>query len=63
MIYDKEFLRELDKTHNKTIYSRITSLTFDEQPISTIEGRITAGSINVDGASAVRRIVPRLPGS
>ena len=55
MIYDKEFLRELDKTHNKTIYSRITSLTFDEQPISTIEGRITAGSINVDGASAVRR--------
>lgn len=55
MIYDKEFLRELDKTHHKTIYSRVTSLTFNEQPISTIEGRITAGSINVDGASAVRR--------
>jgi hypothetical protein len=30
-------------------------LTFAETPIETIEGRITAGSINVDGDSAVRR--------
>jgi hypothetical protein len=55
MIYDKDFLLELDKTKNKIIYARITALTFDERPIETIEGRITQGSINVDGAAAVRR--------
>lgn len=55
MIYDKEFLLRLDKTKNKTIYARITSLTFDERPVEMIEGRITQGSINVDGSSAVRR--------
>lgn len=55
MFYDREFLLKLDKTKNKIIYARITALTFDEQPIETIEGRITQGSINVDGKSAVRR--------
>jgi hypothetical protein len=55
MFYDKDFLLQLDKTKNKTIYARITALTFNEQPIETIEGRITQGSINVDGNSAVRR--------
>ena len=55
MIYDKDFLLQLDKTKNKVIYARITALTFDERPIETIEGKITQGSINVDGASAVRR--------
>jgi hypothetical protein len=55
MFYDRDFLLELDKTKNKTIYAKVTSLTFDESPISTIEGRVTQGSINLDGASAVRR--------
>ena len=53
--YDQEFLRKLDKEKNKTIYARITSLTFEETPTETIEGRITSGSINLDGASANRR--------
>ncbi len=55
MFYDRDFLSELDRTKNKTIYAKVTSLTFDESPISTIEGRVTQGSINLDGASAVRR--------
>ena len=55
LLYDKEFLKKLDKNKNKTIYARITSLQFDETPIETIEGRVTSGSINIDGASAVRR--------
>ena len=49
------FLLQLDKVKNKEIYGRVTALTFAETPIETIEGRITAGSINVDGASVVRR--------
>jgi hypothetical protein len=55
MIYDKNFLLQLDKEKNKIIHARITALTFDEQPIESIEGRVTQGSISVDGDSAVRR--------
>lgn len=55
MLYNKEFLLELDKQKNKIIYGRIAALNFQESPIETIEGRVTQGSINIDGASAVRR--------
>ena len=55
MLYDKEFLLKLDKCKNKIIYARITALNFDESPIEMIEGRVTGGSINIDGSSAVRR--------
>lgn len=55
MLYDKEFLLKLDKCRDKTIYARITALKFDESPVEYIEGRITGGSINLDGASALRR--------
>lgn len=51
----KDFLLELDKHRNKVIYARITSLKFDETPRESIEGRVTQGSINLDGASALRR--------
>lgn len=55
MLYDKNFLQELDKHTNKTIYARITALSIDEFPIDQIEGRVSQGSINIDGSSAVRR--------
>ena len=55
MLYDKDFLLKLDKNRNKTIYARITALQFNESPIEYVEGRVTQGSINIDGASAVRR--------
>jgi hypothetical protein len=50
-----DFLLELDQYRNKVVYARITSLTFDELPREYIEGRVTQGSINLDGASALRR--------
>lgn len=52
---DIEFLKELHSQKNRTLYARVISLNFDEQPIEEIQGKITTGSINVDGASAVRR--------
>ena len=55
VLLDKEFLKELDNFNSREIYARITALTSNELPIEMIEGRITGGSINIDGASAVRR--------
>ena len=55
MLYDKNFLLKLDSYHHKVIYARVTALTFQENPIEYIEGRVTGGSISIDGASAVRR--------
>ena len=55
MQYDKDFLLELDKIPNKTTYAKITALQFNETPIESIEGRVTGGSINIDGTSALRR--------
>lgn len=55
MLYDKDFLLSLDKSKSKSIYARITALNFEESPIESITGRVTQGSVNLDGASAVRR--------
>jgi hypothetical protein len=55
VLLDKDFLKELDNFNSREIYARITALTANELPIEMIEGRITGGSINIDGTSAVRR--------
>lgn len=55
MQYDKDFLVQLDRQRNKTIYARVTKLTFEELPLDRIEGIVTGGSINIDGNSALRR--------
>ena len=55
MIYDNDFLLQLDESINKVIYAKIIALTWDELPIETIEGKVTSGSINIDGTSALRR--------
>ena len=54
-LLDKEFLLKLDETRERQIYVRLVALTFDEHPLETIEGRVTQGSLNIDGKSAVRR--------
>lgn len=55
MIYDKDFLTALDTQQHHETFARVTTLTFDEHPIECIEGKVTTGSINIDGNSAVRR--------
>lgn len=55
MYYDKAFLEQLDKSRHRNIYARITLLTFDEKPIEFIEGKVTGGSVNIDGTSCLRR--------
>ena len=54
-LLDKEFLKELDKTPLKEIFAEIYALNADDEVLESIEGRITGGTINIDGASSVRR--------
>ena len=54
-LQDKEFLEQLDLQEHREIFARVASLDIDGNPIEYIEGRITAGSINIDGTSTVRR--------
>lgn len=50
-----DFLKELDESKNRVIYARITALTFEENPIEQIEGKITGGTLSIDGSSSLRR--------
>nr|DAF37629.1 MAG TPA: hypothetical protein [Caudoviricetes sp.] len=54
-LYDKEFLNELFSRKKRWVYARVTALTQQEKPIEYIEGKITGGTINIDGASIIRR--------
>ena len=54
-LLDKEFLKELDRTPLKEVFAEIYALNADDEVLESIEGRITGGTINIDGASSVRR--------
>lgn len=54
-LLDQEFLKELDRIPLKELYAEIIILNDDNETLETIEGHVTAGTINIDGASAVRR--------
>ena len=54
-LLDKDFLKKLDEQRNKEVFAKIIALTFDEQPTEEISGKISSGSISVDGTSAIRR--------
>ena len=54
-LLDEQFLNEMAEQKQRDIYARIISLDINENPIEQIEGKITTGSINIDGDSAVRR--------
>ena len=52
---NEDFLRQLHEYKHQFLWAKIISLDFNEYPIEEIAGKITAGSINIDGSSAVRR--------
>lgn len=54
-LLDQEFLLKLDSQSIKNIFARVTILNWDENSIERIEGKITTGSISIDGNSSMRR--------
>lgn len=52
---DASFLRKLDLENIKTFYVKILVLDKNELPLRAIEGRVSTGSISIDGSSSIRR--------
>ena len=55
VLLDKEFIEALDKNNEREVHARIISLTMDECPIEEISGKVSQGTLSIDGTSAVRR--------
>ena len=54
-LLDKHFIEQLDKDNQREVFAKIVSLTLDEFPIEEITGKVSQGSLSIDGTSAVRR--------
>ena len=54
-LLDLDFLKALDNQTQHEVYAKVIALTFDEKPTEEITGRVTSGSVNIDGTSAIRR--------
>lgn len=52
---DIQFLMELDNLHNRTEYTKITLLDWEENPIQEVQGLVISGSASLAGNSAMRR--------
>jgi hypothetical protein len=52
---DLAFLKQIDLTKNKTQYVKIIIMNWRDEPITTVEGKATGGSISVNGTSSIRR--------
>ena len=54
-LLDTHFIELLDKHNQRELYAKIVCLTLDELPVEEISGKVSQGSLSVDGTSAVRR--------
>ena len=54
-LQDKRFLKEMDLLKLKEQLVKITVLDWAENPIQEIQGKVSGGSINLDGKSSLRR--------
>ena len=54
-LLDEDFLIALQEQTNREVFARIATLDINENPIEYIQGRVTDGSVSIDGNSSVRR--------
>lgn len=54
-LLNKELIEALDKDNQREVYAKIISLNLNEQPIEEIQGKVSQGTLSIDGNSAVRR--------
>ena len=54
-LLDQDFLVKLYSSQTREVYAKVTLLDFDENTLADYEGKISQGSVNLDGSSAIRR--------
>lgn len=52
---DIDFLNEIYRQHNRSVYTKMTVLDWQERPIQEVQGKIISASMSVNGDSSVRR--------
>ena len=54
-LQDKRFLDQLDNLRVREEFIKLTVLSWKEDPIQEIQGKVINGSLNIDGNSSLRR--------
>ena len=54
-LLNKQLIEQLDKNNQRELYAKIISLNHYEEPIEEIQGKISQGTLSIDGSSTVRR--------
>lgn len=54
-LLDLDFLKQIDEQRTREVFAKVIALDFNENPIEEISGRVTQGSVSINGSSAVRR--------
>lgn len=52
---DKNFLKIIDRISLKEEFAKITILNWQERPIEEIQGKVSSGTLNINGSSSLRR--------
>ena len=52
---DKKFLKTIDRISLKEEFAKITILNWQELPIEDIQGKVSSGTLNINGNSSLRR--------
>ena len=52
---DKDFLKIIDRSSFKEVFAKITILNWQERPIDEIQGKVSSGTLNINGSSSLRR--------
>ena len=52
---DKNFLKTIDRISLKEEFAKITILNWQERPIEDIQGKVSSGTLNINGSSSLRR--------
>lgn len=52
---DKDFLKIIDRSSFKEEFAKITILNWQERPIDEIQGKVSSGTLNINGNSSLRR--------
>ncbi len=54
-LLDRTFIELLDKNNQREVYAKIICLNMDELPVEEISGKVSQGTLSIDGSSAIRR--------